>query len=256
MTGIAAYWWTDPVYPNVGDTLTPLVLPAVSGFPCRFSAAGPKWVGIGSILHTAGPGDVLCGTGSFDCIPFDRRTPVHALCVRGPRTRAMLGPCDPMLGDGGLAYPAVLKAALNPRYDIGVIPHYVDEPYMPELAPGMLHIPVSLPAPAFVARLVQCRKVVASALHGIVLAEAYGVPVTRMTLNRSDTRVGAFEYKHADYYEGTGRVLPRALAFADACREVQEPLRAGFVAEFIRNLRTVAAGFAHAHPEYISSVPG
>lgn len=248
---VNAYWWTDPVYANVGDSLTPAVLAQLAGCECRFAEASPKWVGIGSILHTARAGDVLIGTGSFDCITFDPVTPVHALCVRGPRTRAMLArPGDPVLGDGGLAYPLVVPAQAQPRYDIGVVPHYVDEPYLPSLTPNMLHIPVSLPAPEFVARLVQCRKIVSSSLHGIVLAEAYGIPATRLTPGASHTRIGAFDYKHADYYEGTGRAPVPALEFADACRETQEPLRPGFVRDFIAAVRLRVQQFLVQHPDY------
>lgn len=51
-----------------------------------------------------------------------------------------------------------------------------------------------------------------SSLHGIILAEAYGVPATRMQYFVSPRD---FDFKHADYYEGTGRSLPRACLFEE-----------------------------------------
>lgn len=53
----------------------------------------------------------------------------------------------------------------------------------------------------FIDEIAQSDMVISSALHGIILAEAYGVP----TVYLKDTEINQ-DFKFDDYYSGTGRV--------------------------------------------------
>jgi len=48
----------------------------------------------------------------------------------------------------------------------------------------------------------KCRKIVSSSLHGIIIAETFGIPTA--WLRCSDKIVGG-EFKYHDYYLGSGR---------------------------------------------------
>ena len=52
----------------------------------------------------------------------------------------------------------------------------------------------------FVRQLLQADFVISASLHGIVLAEAYGIPAIYFNSKNSETL-----FKYNDYYHGTGR---------------------------------------------------
>lgn len=227
---VKAFWLRSA---NVGDVLTPEIVAHVAGVPCAYAESGRKWVGPGSTLQFVGDGDTVLGTGMFDALDWRRAGDVTWISVRGPRTLAFAGaPADTPTGDGGLLYPLVRPLALEPVYDIGVVPHYVDAAYVPALPANACLIPVSLSPSDFAAALVRCRKIVSSSLHGLVLAEAYGVPAVRACFGDSWSRIRAFDFKHADYYEGTGRDLPPALALAQAVDAEQPHLCPEYLGQY------------------------
>ena len=53
-------------------------------------------------------------------------------------------------------------------------------------------------------RIVSSDCVVSSSLHGIILAEAYGIPAVFF-----QDREDALNFKYADWYESTGRLMPK-----------------------------------------------
>ena len=59
--------------------------------------------------------------------------------------------------------------------------------------------------------------VVASSLHGIVIAETFGVPASLLLPGVEDL------FKYRDYYEGTGRSLPHASTTLDEALENPAP---------------------------------
>ena len=228
---------------NVGDVLTPELVSYLTGSPCLYTETGPKWVGPGSTLQFVGDGDTVLGTGMFDGLERFTARNVRWLCVRGPRTRSFAGaPESTPTGDGGLLYPLVRPLQLEPVYDVGVVPHYVDAECVPALPANACLIPVTLPPEQFVKALVQCRKIVSSSLHGLVLAEAYGVPAVRTAFGDSWSRIRAFDFKHADYYEGTTRELPPALSFYDAVTATQQPLDRQYLSGYYAAVRARLLG--------------
>jgi pyruvyltransferase len=62
--------------------------------------------------------------------------------------------------------------------------------------------------------ILEAELVLASSLHGIVVAEAYGIPARYVRLSS-----GEAEFKYRDYYEGTGRF---DVAFASSLEEGRE----------------------------------
>jgi pyruvyltransferase len=65
--------------------------------------------------------------------------------------------------------------------------------------------------------IASAKRVVASSLHGIIIAEAYGVPAVLV----ASTRERPFKYE--DYYCGTGRPLPAIAANWRSALEMAAP---------------------------------
>ena len=203
--------WRRPVN-NFGDLLGPLIVRAL----LKQRGLGPEAVrparllSVGSILHFAQDGDVVWGSGVHGDIPGQQVT-ARALdirAVRGPLTRAFLmerGIMAPEIyGDPALLLPAVmpelLEEAQRKRHEVTVVPNYLDLDQNPgwRLSPKVLN--PRAPLMRCLSRIAASELVVGSSLHGIVVAEALGIPAR---LVRSGVEI---DFKYRDYYEGTGRV--------------------------------------------------
>lgn len=202
-----AYWLQSA---NVGDVLTPFLISRIWGKEAVFASVGSGRMFMGgTVAQNARYGDVLCGCGIFRAGPAPSGCKVLAL--RGPRTAKRLGVSECVYGDAGLLLPSVYEPRKADRHVLGIVPHYVDA----SAVSGTSVIPVSLDVPEFIDRVTSCEAIATSSLYGIVIAEAYGIPAIRVRFPSSD-QIRDFDWKHADYYEGTERELPPAVTLEDA----------------------------------------
>lgn len=210
--------------PNLGDALSPLIVAHLAGRPVRHARdrARGKLLAIGSILNRARDGDVVWGSGLISAAsqPSGRRLLVTA--VRGPRTAAQLRAlgiaCPEVYGDPGCLLPRLVPRPTTdpPRYRLGVIPHHRDRELFATDDPAVQVLDITADPEAFVRALCACERVVSSSLHGIIFAEAYGIPADWVQFS---DRVLGEGHKFADYYEGTGRDRPVPLAPSSIRRE-------------------------------------
>lgn len=207
-----AYWY--PKKDNVGDTLTPHIfnhfLPDVPVEYVPASTQG-KVLGVGSIMRLIQPGDTIFGSG---VISESDKLPNAAQCrflaVRGPLTREILmkfGAVVPEIyGDPALLLPIMYHPEIKKTHAIGIVPHYVDKEFVLKkyaFASGFnKFIDVALPWESFVDEILSCEKIISSSLHGIIIAEAYGIPAEWAEYSE---RVIGKGFKFRDYLEGTGR---------------------------------------------------
>lgn len=201
---VPVYWFTG--HPNFGDILSEVILRKVWGIaPVRVSSSfSGKALGTGSILCRAVRGDVVWGSGLIRPQKFDGRG-IEFTAVRGPRTRSCIqGDVPEIYGDPGVLLPTFYTPRpLARRYDIGVVPHYVDKSAMALDDSGVLFIDIEeLDWRLTVDRIAACDIIVSSSLHGIIAAEAYGVPA--VWVQPTDGLMGG-PFKFHDYYEGTKR---------------------------------------------------
>ncbi|WP_246159904.1 polysaccharide pyruvyl transferase family protein [Microbacterium rhizomatis] len=191
---------------NFGDKLGPALAGLLAaGLP---EATEPsRLLTVGSIMHFARDGDVIWGTGVNGKVPREqisaRRLDVRA--VRGPITANFLrglGIRVPdVFGDPGLLAPALLgiSRAHQPALELTSLPNLHDARRW-RSQPGFLD-----PRGDYVRiirRIAESAHVVTSSLHGIVIADALGVPVSFVKPGEEDL------LKYEDYFEGTGRRLP------------------------------------------------
>ena len=194
---------------NYGDHLARVIAQAAAarrGLTLDEEIAAPhRLFTVGSVLHFARDGDTVWGSGVNGKIALERigarRLDIRA--VRGPKTAAVLRKLGMTVPDV-YGDPALLLPKLFPdRFKPDPVRDYVIVPNLHDLA--LIEDRERLVSPLMgwnrcVAAIVSARFVVASSLHGIILAEAFGIPA-RFT--RFSPTESAFKYD--DYAQGTGR---------------------------------------------------
>ena len=141
--------------------------------------------------------------------------------VRGPLTRDVflkLGhQCPEVYGDPGILMPLIYQPGeqilKRECREYAIIPQYTTENEVRKYFPDDRIISMnSSDYKSVIDKIVSCKKVYSSSLHGIILAEAYGVPA--IFFRGVDSRV---DFKYKDYYASTGRYeVPMANSLAEA----------------------------------------
>ena len=194
---------------ELGRVVTSLML-ARKGITLEDEAiTNRQMLSIGSVMHFAKENAVVWGSGvngkaRDDVYEFEK---LDVRACRGPRTRAWLlarGIYAPeVYGDPALLLPFLV----NDRFDIGRTKASVS--YIPNIFDDMTAL--SLPGTVRIIRptqswnrvlaeILQSSFVISSSLHGIIVAEAFGI---RAQFIRVSAEENAFKYN--DYYEGSGR---------------------------------------------------
>ena len=196
---------------NLGDTLSPIIVEYMlkqQGLSLTQNVSGKKHLyAVGSVL-TAGIQDAtVWGSGVLNAKLSYRleKRKLDVRAVRGPVTRAILmdyGYDVPeVYGDPAIIMPEIYKAVpLKNRKKYGLITHkdyILNEKYEEnEIARSNI---CTDDYESFLDQLVSVDVVISSSLHGIILAEAYGVPAI---LLKPQVDI----VKYYDYYYSTGRI--------------------------------------------------
>ncbi|MFD4957920.1 polysaccharide pyruvyl transferase family protein [Microbacterium sp. NPDC058389] len=202
---------------NFGDLIGPLVVAAIRRREAIGAGGdGRRLLAVGSILHLARDGDVIWGTGVNGKIAVSqhRFTTLDVRAVRGPLTRAWLRDekgidAPAVYGDPALLLklvrPDLFADDPGPRRPLTIVPNLNDHARMSAHAAT---IDPRRPVHEVVRAIRASEVVVASSLHGILVAELAGVPVVPLA-SRGDGPLGPEPlFKYEDYFSGTGRPLP------------------------------------------------
>jgi len=229
------YWQPDDGTINFGDFLSAVVvdqcLRQFGHTRADETQRNARMLAIGSILHYARNGDVVWGSGvngragQQDLHPSVRSLDVRA--VRGPRTQEILrrrGLSVPdVFGDPALLIPHLFAGRFQRRPKLPWV-------FVPNLHDIRLFDPtdanIVTPLGSWnrrIARILEAEFVLASSLHGIVVAEAYGIPARYVRLSNAE---GAFKYH--DYFEGTGRFNVEFATSIDEGKEMGGVARPNF----------------------------
>ncbi|MBR6123666.1 polysaccharide pyruvyl transferase family protein [Candidatus Saccharibacteria bacterium] len=169
---------------------------------------------IGSIIENyCNSHSIIWGSGAIEGEKKLKSLPKKVCAVRGPRTRKYLidqgVACPEIYGDPALLMPCIYMPKQEKKYDLGLIPHYIDNnlPQLEEIRrkhPEILIVNLSgyKSWQTVIDQICQCRTIVSSSLHGMILADAYKIPNCQIQL--SDMIVGG-NYKFIDYFEGVKR---------------------------------------------------
>ncbi len=125
--------------------------------------------------------------------------------VRGPLTREVLlelgHDCPERYGDPAILMPIIYSPEVEKKRKYIVIPQFYNELKFREGHPDEYMISMNTSDYKFVIdEIVSSEMVYTSSLHGIILAEAYGIPAVFFRgLSKS------IDFKYKDYYSSTGR---------------------------------------------------
>lgn len=205
MKALRVWWPTTPRPGNLGDVLTPLVL-AHLGYRATWTPQSSADVlAIGSIVRFARPGQTIFGSGAMRA--EDHPSPqARYLAVRGPLTRSCIqasgGKCPEVYGDPALLLSEIVTEPAQRIHDVGLVPHYVDREHVGRLHPDERIIDIVRADPLDVVREIrQCRAIVSSSLHGIIVAHAFGIPAAWV---KWSNRLTGDDVKFHDYAGSVG----------------------------------------------------
>lgn len=218
---------------NMGDLLSPMIIEHCFGYKVeRSSFLTAQMCAVGSCLAQyklhgtplmkaqqtingfTHPTVRVWGTGFINCSDCEGRffkRDMRFYAVRGEMTRKnvelMTGRrLDIPTGDAGILASELLNELPEKRYDVGIIPHICDlneelvsiaaDKYENSTVINVKDEPLDV-----IKRLAQCRTVISSSLHGLIVADSLGIPNVHVLF--SDRPLGD-GYKFDDYYSAYG----------------------------------------------------
>lgn len=217
------YWWTTS-YHNFGDELTPVILKHfLTGEKIELAKRNDtgKLLAVGSIMAALREGDIVWGSGSNQPNRFYNGRGCRFLAFRGPLTRDQVkgihkAKLPEIYGDPGILLPQVYNPKIKKTHKVGFLPHYVDKkamgtlPEFPSFLRGKTEpwkiIDILAPWKEVVREVLSCELIISSSLHGIICAEAYGIPAVWA---KYTDKIRGGDYKFQDYFLGTGRERQR-----------------------------------------------
>ena len=162
-----------------------------------------KLVALGSLASCIRENDIVWGTGFISDADIDLPDNIKILSLRGPLSRQKVKnhTVPEVYGDPALLMPQIYKPEIEKKYKIGVVSHYVDTDRFN--IKEYLWIDVTNPDPLeTINQMLSCEKIVSTSLHGIIVAEAYGIPAIWLKVGN---KVIGGNFKFHDYLLSTGR---------------------------------------------------
>lgn len=208
------YYWTGKK--NFGDLLTDLLIKRFTRLNTELtSPENSELVMCGSLLGHL-PSDysgVIAGCGKLHDkeVKFPN---AKILAVRGPLTMKA-----PVYADPGLLANELVPLE-DKEYNLGIVPHWTDtklEFRFKEFHPKIIR--VSDDPLQVISEIGKCKKIVTSSLHGVILADAFGIP----------RRVEIAEKLLANQWEGG------LFKFEDYSASIGETLEIGVTKEIDKN---------------------
>jgi pyruvyltransferase len=201
--------------PNWGDELNISLVENISGKKVEWTnthdgISKEKNIVIGSIIQWADQYTNVWGSGFISEGSRMQVEPKNIFAVRGPMTRDILlsqgFKCPEIYGDPALLYPRFYSPKKSKVYKIGIVPHYIDKDSewikLLRKNPEVLIIDVTGKTNKFVDDICSCERIASSSLHGIIGADAYGIPSLWIELSKKVIGNG---FKFRDYFMSVGR---------------------------------------------------
>jgi len=205
-------WKKNTDYQNLGDMLA---VPIYDYMLSKNNLDRNQKVGktkhlytIGSLIMIAYQDATIWGSGILMEEPEGliwKRSKTRKLdirCVRGPRTKKRLeengydvSGC--LMGDPGVLMPLIYKPEERKKKDYVVIRHMSDDACSSSL--NEVNI-ITNDWKETINQIYNSKLVISSSLHGLIIAEAYGIPAIML----DKTEFGD-HFKYEDYYMSTGR---------------------------------------------------
>ncbi|WP_051201336.1 polysaccharide pyruvyl transferase family protein [Christiangramia portivictoriae] len=198
---------------NYGDLLSKYLIEKISGKKVKWKQPKKKtwynwnkkiYLAVGSIVHHATKNSIVWGSGIIDQQQEIAAADFRA--VRGPQTRKYLLAsgynCPEVYGDPALLLPEFFNPTIEKKYEIGIIPHYLDFELVSSWYKDNNSIKVidlmTLDVEEVTVQILSCKQTISSSLHGIIVSHAYGIP--SVWVKFSDKIFGN-DIKYKDYLQ-------------------------------------------------------
>lgn len=243
-------YWKKRV--NLGDALAPVILDWMlerKGLSTDCATRKTYALAtVGSIVDLGRFDSVVWGSGlqSFEAVVNVSKAKYKKLdirAVRGPFTRQALQTCGyscpEVYGDPGILLPMIYQPQSKEKTDKTIlISHYAsEEPNAHDYGEQLEMLDIkTADYKGFIDKLCTAKKVISSSLHGIILAEAYGIPAVFLMKQHQTKEI----LKYYDWYYSTQRFsvsvalsMEEALAMEPmALPENLDSLRDGLIQAF------------------------
>jgi len=176
---------------NFGDDLNELLWNRLLGGLLK-QKDGTVLVAIGSIfdvrLSEIKEKKIIFGTGINSQAKLPKIDASYDIrFVRGPVSAYALGRDIPWIGDSGIAVRLLDWPRVEPVHDVGFMPHFLTIPFLnwPKVCEdlGLHYISPQLPVEQVIHELRSCKSLIAEAMHGAIIADAFRIPWVRVTIN-------------------------------------------------------------------------
>ena len=225
---------------NFGDDIGPILVGKLSHMDVclsdsnradQFSPTQRILFSVGSIVALARRNAVIWGSGNLNSdftllladtdefvgTPLVTESAVFFLGVRGPLTRLQTmmqaRQIPPVIGDPalllGTLFPRETLSSTAPVHDLCLILHYADKKWDQKFPKTMHRVDIEAPFLDFLKRLMTCRRVVSSSLHGVIVAHAYNIPALPVRLGNA---VAGHNFKFHDHFRSGGNYELEAIA--------------------------------------------
>ncbi len=235
---IPLFYWSSKIFEkkdqeNYGDILSAQIVSWVGDQEVSFYNAPhskKKWfkkpylMAIGSIMNYTQPKAIVWGSGIIS--RKDQFSNATFCAVRGPLSRKRIQElgysCPEVYGDPAILLPDYYQPIIEKKYEYGFIPHYVDQNivsqwYDEDKGVTVLNL-INDDVLYTTDRILECKKIISSSLHGVIVAQAYGIPA--IWVQFSD-KLSGDNVKYDDYFLSVG-MTPYQPVYVDQKRSLQE----------------------------------
>lgn len=239
---VKAYWWRG--VQNFGDAIAPFLLEQFADIQVEWgSISHAKIASVGSVLEHIPPmwDGYILGSGMLH---EDSRLQIMQMGKVSPKILALRGPLTARgipgtfaLGDPGILADELVGSQPKTR-DLGVLPHFMDKDLLPKYQSIMptgtdvFFIDPTNPDPLQVlCEIGSCQRIVTSSLHGMIVADAFGIP-RKVEPAKANMKDGG-DFKFRDYsasiqtkWEPEKMLLPSRYRIEDVKFQVYDAFRA------------------------------
>lgn len=210
------YYWDGEE--NFGDSIGPYIVSKISGRPVLniMDLDMPGIMSVGSILQLVDrKGLTILGSGFIESPDVEVRNRILknkplVLSVRGKLTKSKLEeigidtPDDEFLGDPAVIMPLLYQPKVKEiKKEVGVVPHYIHKEIFKEISGDSFDlIDVQRDLESVIDDIVNTSVCISTSLHGIIIAQAYGIPW--IWLEIKDNNLKGDDFKFNDFFSMLG----------------------------------------------------
>jgi pyruvyltransferase len=193
---------------NFGDLITPYI----NNKYCNNSLItyvddnynGTKIISTGSIIRLCNNNTIVYGSGIRD--KDQQINNGLIMSVRGPYTFNNLNKQHNLLhcqyGDPGLLMPLFYNPIIKKKYNLGIIPHYIDYNNVIDIYKNDKNVNVinllNSNIEIVINEILSCKYIISSSLHGLIVSDAYNIPNLWI---KYDNKIKGDDTKFYDYFE-------------------------------------------------------